>query len=139
VRDPHVIKAYIRAKEEQELLAQNVETFEPTGDADKDKKMLERYVRSVCFYITWRLAELGCRVMEELARSKKNQDDGSNARTRTSSRQVERRSLGLFSRARPRFVARYPFCLITTSHRHPATLRSLWANGAHESVPLLHI
>lgn len=44
VRDPHVIKAYIRAKEEQELLAQNVETFEPTGDADKDKKMLERYV-----------------------------------------------------------------------------------------------
>ena len=44
IRDPHVIKAYLRAKEDHEMQNQSVENLMPTGNEEMDAKARARYV-----------------------------------------------------------------------------------------------
>ena len=78
IRDPAVIRAYVRGRQALEEEATLADSLAPTGDADKDKRAKKRYFH---YYITREgggltlfLSFFFTRLEEEIARMKKNQE-----------------------------------------------------------------
>ncbi len=71
VRDPAVIRAYVRNRQAIEEENTLTDSLAPTGDADKDKRAKKRFVGVLT---PEHQTDIVCRIEEELARMKKNQE-----------------------------------------------------------------
>jgi transcription initiation factor TFIID subunit 1, fungi type len=73
IRDPAVIRAYVRGRQALEEEATLADSLAPTGDADKDKRAKKRQA-SFHIFLGFIIECFGCRLEEEIARMKKNQE-----------------------------------------------------------------
>jgi hypothetical protein len=73
IRDPAVIRAYIRSRQVIEEEATLADSLAPTGDADKDKRAKKRLASRHSHGCSIKYCHI-YRLEEEIARMKKNQE-----------------------------------------------------------------